>query len=90
MWIDGLAYQVDEISERAVRVVLGSNQFLPEFEKGSIQWSDRRTTFFTGNLGPFRGRSRRLIINIREFGMNDIIKEQRRLLAKYPMMRSQG
>ena len=88
--IEGHVYKVDEISEQSVRIVLGANQYLPHFKRASIRWSDHRISYFSGELGPFRSRSRRLIVNIRGIGMNDIIKEQRRLLAKYPLLRERG
>ena len=86
-WIGDSEHLVNEISERSLRF---TTPYVPNTRgvcEGLIQWSDGRITYFRGLIGPLN-QSFRVIIDVFGIMMQDVIREQRRLLAKYPMLKN--
>lgn len=81
--INGLNYDVVEVAEFSIVVtatqVINKNGVCT----GSIQWSDGHLAKFAGVLGRISEQGR-VIENIAGFSTPDILKEQRRLLKKFP------
>ena len=84
--INGLNYDIIEVAELSIVVtamwVVNENGICA----GSIRWSDGRVRQFTGELGRV-SRLGRVIKNIKGFTAEDILKEQRRLLRKFPLVK---
>ncbi len=85
-WIEGSEYLVNEISERTLRF---TKAYIPNKRgicRGILQWSNGNIVFFRGLTGPLNGNFR-VIIDVLGIEMQDVIREQRRLLAKYPTIK---
>ncbi len=84
--IMGVEYLVTEISERSLRFTVAEIPCQWGLCEGVLHWHDGRMTPFQGRNGPVR-QSERIIIEVDGIAFADIIREQRRLLAKYPMLK---
>lgn len=79
--IDGQEYQAVEVAEYSLVVDTVDVASESGICQGEVVWSDGRQSEFRGEIGRLKGK-RRVIWKIQGIEMQDVISEQRRLLAK--------
>ena len=84
--IGGLSYEVSEIAELSIWVTANHVENDNGICTGVVHWSNGVRTPFTGELGRYR-EGGRIIVNVKGISMHDVIGEQRRLIARYPILK---
>lgn len=78
-------YEVLELAEFSLWVTAPDVPNLNGICTGILTWSDGNQSSFVGEVGP-RKNGGRIICNIQGIRMNDVVSEQRRLIAKFPVV----
>ena len=86
--INGLEYDVVEVAELSIVVTAKNVLNQGRICVGTITWSDGRHQEFTGNTGRLSDLGR-VIDEIRGISVQEILREQRRLLRKFPRLKGE-
>ena len=87
--IEGLVFEICELAERSFVVTELRVPHRGGRCAGIIQWSDGRQSRFVGEVGA-ELEAGRLIMNVEGISTGHIVCEQRRILKKYPQLKSTG
>ena len=84
--IGGELHEVVEVSELSLWVAAPYVKHDRGICEGIVHWTSGEDSRFTGVLGRFRAGGR-IIKNVKGISMKHVIAEQRRLIAKFPIVK---
>lgn len=84
--IGGKLYQIMEVSELSLWIAASQVKNECGICSGIIHWNTGEHSRFTGEIGHFRAGGR-IICNVKGIRMKHVIAEQRRLIARFPIVK---
>lgn len=82
--INDQVYLVQEVAEYSLWLTVPDIVGCRDAVSGTVIWNNGEESQFQGEVGRIN-KGARVIWNVTGIGMQDVVREQRRLLAKYPV-----